>query len=91
MSYKKELESKLVVGAVIKIGEEFAEFSDGRFNAGEEITLIEGHFEYENGLYTEDRYCPAIWNSDLEEYDSIYHLFGNELNGFDDCEVIATK
>ena len=52
------------------------------------ITLVEGEFEVENGLYTEIQKCPAIWNPELKEYDSIYHLFDNNFDNWLDCEII---
>jgi len=81
-----DLEDKLVIGAQIKIGEEYAKDST-LFQAGDIITLIEGEFEYDNGLYTEYQSCPSIVNDG--EYESIYHLFGNKLEDFKDCEVIS--
>lgn len=76
----------LQVGTKIKIGKEYAE-EYGQFNEGEIITLIDGVFECDNGLYCYNDSCPAIWNGD--DYDSIFHLFGNDLEYFMDCEVVA--
>lgn len=82
----KELEQQLTVGTQIKIG---AEYAVGRgFEAGEIITLVQGYFEYDNGLYTEEQTAPAIWDEKTQEFDSIYHLFGNDLDDFMDCEII---
>lgn len=78
----------LKVGDKIKIGNKCAEESCGRFSAGDIITLVEGSFEHDNGLYTEHLKEPAIWNDELHEFDSIYHLFGNDLEDFLDCEII---
>lgn len=75
---------KLIVGAKVKIGKNYSK--KGRFKAGQVITLIEGWFEYENGLYTEDISTPSIKADD--DFDSIYHLFGNDLEYFADCEVL---
>lgn len=83
------LESKLIVGARIKLGAEYCK--DSGYKAGEVITLIEGEFELENGLFTETVTAPAIWNEELREFDSIYHLFGNDLEDFADCEVLTTE
>lgn len=80
------LAEALVVGAKIKIGKQYAD-KVGGLDKGEIITLVEGHFEYDNGLYTEDQTAPAIWNGD--DFDSIYHLFGNNLEDFMDCEVVS--
>lgn len=79
------LESKLIIGARIKIGKEYSEtFS---FDEGQILELIEGHFEYDNGLYISDQTAPAIW--DDGDFQSIYHLFGNFLGDFLDCEVLT--
>lgn len=80
------LEDKLIVGARIKIGKKYAK--DYGFNPGEVITLIEGFFEHDNGLYTEGITCPSIWDEDTKDFDSIYHLFGNDFEYFWDCEII---
>ena len=77
----------LKVGDKIKIGALYAE-QNNFFTAGQIIELIKGHFEYDNGLYIEDQYAPAIWSEEDEDYDSIYHLFGNNLEDFMDCEIV---
>ena len=83
---KQEIENKLVVGAKIKIGEKCAELTG--FETGEIITLVEGWFENYNGLYCTDEACPAIRNKTDDDWDSIYHLFGNDLEYFEDSEII---
>lgn len=87
---QQELEQKLVVGASIRIGKKYARFHD--FKEGEIITLIEGYFDYDNGLYTETQTAPSIFEDEGEgkyqDYSSIYHLFGNNLEYFYDCQVI---
>lgn len=50
--------------------------------------MVEGHFEYDNGLYTEDQTAPSWWDAEEEDFESIYHLFGNKLEDFMDCEVV---
>lgn len=85
---KKAYKERLKVGTQIRIGEKYAKESYGQFKAGEVITLVEGHFEYDNGLYCEDQICPAIWNKEEKDFDSIFHLFGNDLERFLDCEII---
>ena len=49
--------------------------------------MVEGHFEYDNGLYTEYQTAPSWWDAE-EDFESIYHLFGNKLEDFMDCEVV---
>lgn len=84
---KMELEEKLIVGAKIRLGKQFAEWWGLEYD-GKEIELIEGHFEYDNGLYTEDQTAPSIYDTENEEFNSIYHLFGNDFENFMDCEVV---
>lgn len=86
---EEELRSKLVVGARIRMGRYFCSYGD-RFHPGEEITLIQGVFDHDNGLYCEQVTAPAILSdeSNSDPYDSIYHLFGNRLENFYDCEVL---
>lgn len=78
----------LQVGDKIKIGKKYSKHCNGVFKPGEIIILITGEFDYENGLYNETQYAPSIWDEDQQDYESIYHLFGNDLEDFMDCEVI---
>lgn len=83
---KESLDSLLKVGTKIRIGKKYAhEFG---FKEGDIIELVEGFFDYENGLYTETQTCPAIWDEQQKDFNSIYHLFGNELEYWLDCEII---
>lgn len=84
----QDIEDKLIVGARIKIGQMCAKIT-GSFDAGEVIELVEGSFEYDNGLYIEDQKCPAVWDKGRKEFDSIYHLFGNNLEDFLDSEILS--
>jgi hypothetical protein len=77
----------LKIGDSIKIGQ--ASSKKCGLEAGSTITLIEGFFECENGLYTETHTAPAIWNEENKEFDSIYHLFGNKLEDFLDSEKVT--
>lgn len=86
---KDELEKLLVVGAKIKVGKKYAE--ENSCVEGEIFELVEGHFEYDNGLYTEDQTAPSIWEEISKEFNSIYHLFGNNLENFMDCEVLHSS
>ena len=85
----KDLEKKLTVGTKIKLGPKFCEYANNAFKPGKIIELLEGFFDFENGLYTETQTAPSIWNKDMREFDSIYHLFENDLSGFLDCEIIG--
>ena len=80
-------EKTLIIGAKIKIGKQYAE--EFGFDEGEVITLVDGSFEHDNGLYTETESCPAIWCDVQKDFDSIYHLFGNNFENFLDCEVVS--
>lgn len=85
---QKYFESKLVVGTKIKISKEYVENGKYHFKENEIITLVEGTFEFDNGLCTENQKCPAIWNPKLKEFDSIYHLFGNNFDDWYNCEIL---
>ena len=86
---KEKLESLLVVGAKIKLGKKYCEGRPG-CEAGQVITLVEGHFEYDNGLFTSSQSAPSVWCEKKKDFDSIYHLFGNDLEDFEDCEIITS-
>ena len=89
---ENELLEKLIVGAKIKIGKVYAGYK-GYFTAGEIVTLIEGFFDEDNGLYCYESNAPSLKSIDCEddciEYDSIWHLFGNKLEHFYDCEIVG--
>lgn len=55
---------------------------------GKTIMLTPQFFEHYNGFYSEYQECPGIYLEGYEEADSIYHLFGNELEEFYDCILI---
>jgi hypothetical protein len=76
------------VGDKVRIGKQYAHDSSGRFHPGEVIELVEGTFDSFNGLYDEVQTAPSIWNHDAGEYDSVFHLFGNNFEDFADCELI---
>lgn len=84
---KEELEEKLVVGAKIRIGKTYAEHT-GYYKGGEIVELVEGYFDYDNGLYTETQTAPSVWGEADKDYSSIYHLFDNDLQNFMDCEIL---
>jgi hypothetical protein len=86
---KKELENKLIIGTKIKIGKECAE--ETGLNEADILELVEGHFEYDNGLYTEGQTAPSVWDDKSKDWDSIYHLFGNDLNMFLDSKILGEK
>lgn len=70
----EDLEDLLLVGTQIKLGPNYCkEMGNGR--GGDIITLIEGYFDYDNGLYTEIQTAPSVWNENAKEFDSIYHFW----------------
>lgn len=86
------LQERLIVGAQIRIGKKYAAYvhgGDGELTEGKIITLIEGYFDYENGLYVETQTAPSIKSPRCSDFDSIYHLFGNDLENFMDCEIVV--
>lgn len=86
---KGEFEEKLIDGAKVKIGKQYAR--EYGFNEGEIIELVEGSFEYDNGLYISNHSAPAIWDDVQKDFDSIYHLFGNDFEHFLDCEIVNLR
>lgn len=93
----REIASNLKYGTKIKIGKDFAK-NHSYLKEGEIIELIEGWFENDNGLYCYDSKLPSIINREDEEwnennpdevqYESIYHLFGNNIENFRDCKIL---
>lgn len=88
---KRDLEEKLKVGTSIRFGKKYADYIGDDDLAGQVFTLVQGYFDYENGLYCETQTAPAIWNEPEKDYDSIYHLFGNDLEHFMDCEILINQ
>lgn len=87
--FHEKLESKLSVGTKIRLGEKFVEQSGYKgWKSGDVITLVEGYFEWDNGLYTVEETAPSIWDDKRKEFSSIYHMFGNNLEDFMDCEIV---
>jgi len=86
---KNYFEANLIVGTQIKLGKNYAD--EHGFEDGEIIELVDGDFEYDNGLYTTNKTAPAIWNPDADEFDSIYHLFGNDFENWMDCEILTNN
>ena len=77
----------LKIGDKIKIGEKSA-LTTG-IKSGKIIKLIKGYFNFENGLYCETQIAPAVKSKEYPgEYESIFHLFGNDLEEFLDSEII---
>ncbi len=69
MEQKTILEDQLIVGAKIKIGKIYAK--EHFCVEGEVLELIEGYFDYDNGLYTETQVAPAVWDEERKDFDSI--------------------
>ena len=83
---EKPSEENLKIGTKIQIGSMYADAYG--LDPTQIIELIEGFFEEDNGLYTQTISTPSIWNKDSKEFDSIYHLFGNEFEYFMDCKIV---
>ena len=97
----KNLEKQLVPGAKIKIGKEYERLHSGcssciipcknKLIHKNVIELVTGRFDHENGLFTETLESPAIWCEEAKDYESIFHLFGNDLEDFKDCNILDRK
>lgn len=84
----KKLSDLLKVGTKIKIGEQYAN-KYSRFKSGQIIELVEGEFEEDNGLYCYNVTVPSLATDDeYDPFDSIYHLFGNKMENWLDCEIV---
>lgn len=84
------LDENLIVGAKIKIGKQYAESKEfSSLNEGDIIELIEGEFDEYNGLYCYNSNAPSIWNEEQNEFDSIFHLFGNDFEYWMDNEIVT--
>lgn len=89
LTVKSILENLLVAGAVIKIGPNYAEHNP-HFKAWQIISLVTGQFELDDGFGTVQS-APAIWNEEKKEFDSIYHLFENDLSMILDCQILDDR
>lgn len=74
-------------GDSVKFGEQWCEENGWEELKGKTIMLSPQYFEEDNGLYTYTTHCLGICD-EVEEPYSIYHLFGNNLENFMDCELI---
>lgn len=83
---KEELKEKLVVGAKIRIGRKYSE--EHGFKEGDVIELIEGSLDKKTGLYSYTVRAPYICYGIRKDFDSISHLFGNDLEYFLDCKIL---
>lgn len=78
-------------GDKIVFGKEYCEKTGSIHLLNKTITLTPQLFEEDNGLYTYMSECPGIYDSEGEEAESIYHLFGNNLENIYDCLVIPAS
>jgi len=81
-------EKDLVIGTRIRLGDEYCKQHGTPEDSGKVITLVEGSFDSENGLYTETVNAPSVWDEVAGDWDSIFHLFENDLSGFSDCSIL---
>jgi len=86
MNEKSGNHLNLKVGDKIKIGKKCADKTG--FKENEIIILIKDFFYEYNGLYDDTQIAPAIVGVPGDDYDSIFHLFGNDLEDFLDSEII---
>ena len=78
---------ELKSGDKIKFGKKYCVETGQEDLLNKIIMLTPQYFEEDNGLYTYQSECPGIC-LDENEPDSIFHLFGNDLEYFYDCEHI---
>lgn len=75
-------------GDSVKFGEKWCKEHGREELINQTVKLTPQYFEYDNGLYTSEQECPGIYDKENQEANSIYHLFGNDLEDFMDCELI---
>lgn len=81
----KDLSEKLIHGSTLKIGANYAK-GNPCFFPGQLLQI----FAWDFGEYPEEiDEASAVYNPTSGEVESIYHLFGNKLENFMDCEVIT--
>ncbi|MGP1715571.1 MAG: hypothetical protein ACTS9Y_00195 [Methylophilus sp.] len=88
ITVKSMLEKLLVDGAVIRIGKQYAETST-QFEEGQLITLKSIPFELDDGFGAVQN-SPAVWNETTKEWDSIYHIWDNDLSLWADNSILDT-
>ncbi len=79
---------KIEGGDSIKFGIKYCTVSGRKNLLNKTIKLTPQWFEEDNGLYCYESCCPGIWNEKEKEADSVYHLFGNDLEDLMDCKII---
>lgn len=79
---------KIERGDSIKFGKKWCKAHKSNDLINKVVKLTPQWFEEDNGLYCYETECPGIWDEENQEADSIYHLFGNNLEDFMDCELI---
>ncbi len=80
---------KINIGDKITFGHIYCQKTNRKELLNKTIMITPQTFESYNGLYTYDQECPGICLKDYGEPDSIYHLFGNDLEEFYDCILIT--
>lgn len=75
---------ELQEGSIVVFGPEYIKKT--QWDGPKVIALVTGYFEYDNGLYTECQTALSyIDPNDKSDPDSVYHLFGNDLENVLDC------
>lgn len=75
-------------GDRIKFGPIYCNENYKEYLEGKTIMLTPQVFEYDNDLYFEYQDSPGIFEDEEEGPESIYHLFGNNLDKMLDCVLI---
>lgn len=75
-------------GDSIKFGEIYCKEYNREDLFGKIVKLTPQYFENDNGLYVSTTECPGIYDEANDEPESIYHLFGNNLENIMDCQLI---
>jgi Zn-finger protein len=75
-------------GDSVKFGRKWCKRNGCKDLIGKTVMFTPQFFEDDNGLYSYETECPGIWDEKNEVAESIYHLFGNNLESLMDCVLI---
>ena len=91
---------RIEIGDEIVLGKKYC-LKKGINYTAKKLKIIEGVFDNDNGLYCYEETAPSVKNEDIYnecdwdyeegEYESVYHLFGEFLDGMLDTLVIKKE
>lgn len=82
------LYDNLIPGNSIKFGKEYCKANNCIYLTNTVRPIVIGFFDNDNGGFTSVEQAPSVYNKENTDFDSMQHLFENNLSGFMDCEII---